>query len=54
MQKPKGKLKALVKGALSPLKIGSKADRQLKKDTKDYNKSIDKEFSRGGAFKKKK
>jgi hypothetical protein len=45
MQKPKGKLKAAVKGTLQLLKPADKKTRAVRKAQKDYKKSIEDEFS---------
>jgi hypothetical protein len=53
MQKPKGKLKVVVKGIAKSLKPVSKETRALRKAEKKYKKSIEDEFAtrmkKGGA-----
>ena len=44
MQKPKGKLKAVVKGIAKSLKLVSKETRALRKAEKAYKKDIEEEF----------
>jgi hypothetical protein len=50
MQKPKGKLKAGIKGVITSIKPKTAKDRRIKKDNKAYKRTLENEFP--GSFKK--